>query len=96
MGAGDVFDDVLVQHHAVAHRHQRVKAQVDFALPGGAYFVVMYFHRNARVGQLQHDLTTDILQGVGRRHREVAFLPARAVTQIRPIAVRATVPNTLF
>ena len=49
MRASDVLDDVFVQEHVVSHRHQCVKAQINFALTGGGNFVMMHFNRDARL-----------------------------------------------
>ena len=51
-------------------------------------FVVMDFDRHAGFDQLEDDLRAEVLQGVGRRDREVAFLPARAVAQVGRAALR--------
>ena len=53
----------------------------------------MHFHRHAGLDQLEHHFRAEVLQLVGGRHREVAFLPARPVAEVGRAAVAAAVPN---
>ena len=84
---GDVLDDVLVHHQPVGHLGQGVEPHVDLGLAGGAHLVVVDLDVDAGLDQRQHDLRAEVLQLVGRRHGEVAFLVARPVAEVG-LAVR--------
>ena len=79
---GDVLDDVLVEAHLVAHLHELVEPQVDFALAGGGDFVVLGFDVEPALDHRDHHLVADVHQGIGRRHGEVAFLVAQLVAEV--------------
>ena len=81
--SGDVLDDVLVDHHLVAHLGQRVEPHVDLGLPGGADLVVLHLDAHSRLDELEHDLGTKVLQLVGRRDREVTLLVPRPERHVR-------------
>src|SRR4029453_1604431 len=61
---------------------------------GSCDFVVLAFDRDARFLEFQTHFAADILQGVGRRDREVAFLRADLVTEVWKFFPRA-VPMSL-
>ena len=88
---GDVLDDVLVHMHLVGHLHQAVEAHVDLGLAGGGHFVVLSSTWMPTFSISMHHLGADVLLGVGGRHREVAFLVARLVAEVR-LLVAAGVP----
>ncbi len=77
-----VADDVLVIHHVVRHLLQGREAHVDLALAGGSYLVMMHFHRDADFLHLQNDLGAQILELIGRRHREVALFVPQLVAEV--------------
>ena len=78
----DVADDVLVVLHVVAHRLERREADIDFGLAGGRDFVMLALDRDAGFLKFQAHFVADVLQRVGRRDREIAFLRADLVTEI--------------
>ncbi len=90
-----VLDDVLVHHDLVRHARQRVVPHVDLGLARRTDLMVVDFHLDARRDHRQHDLGAQILQPVGRWHREVALLVARPVAQVGR-SVRAGVPDAFF
>ena len=71
-----------------------LKAHVDFGLAGGGDFVMLLLDPDADLLHLQHHFGADVLQRVGWRYREVAFLVARLVAQIG--AFLAAVPDAFF
>ena len=92
----DVPDDVFVILHVVGHLLHRSETDVDFGLAGGGDFMMLALDRDAGFLQLETHLVADVLQGVGRRNREIAFLRANFVAEIRefflaavPMAFRA-------
>ena len=83
--AGDVLHHVFVDHHPVGHLCQRGEAHVDFALAPRRHFMVVSLYRDAELLKEQHDLTAHVLQGIGRRNREISFLGAQLVSEARAI-----------
>ena len=90
-----VLHEVLVHHELVGHAGERGEPHVDLRLACRPHLVVVDFHLDARRNHRQHDLGAQVLQPVGRRHREVALLVARPVAQVGR-AVRAGVPDAFF
>src|SRR6478735_4540752 len=90
----DVADDVLVVLHVVAHRLERCESDINLGLAGGCDFVMLAFDRDAGFLEFQTHFVADILQGVGRRYREVAFLRADLVAEVWKFFPRA-VPMSL-
>jgi hypothetical protein len=41
VAAGDVLDDVFVEHHRVGGLHERVETEINFRLAGGRDLVVL-------------------------------------------------------
>ena len=78
----DVLNDVLVHHHLVSHLHQSSVTHVDFGLTRGADLVVMNLDIDSGLDQLEDDLRAEVLQLVGRRDREIAFLVARPIGEV--------------
>ena len=79
---GDVADDVLEQHHVVRRLHQLVEPLVDFGLASGGHFVMVALDVQPALDHGLHHLAAQILVMVRGRHREVAFLVARAIAQV--------------
>ena len=73
---------------------ERVEPHVDLGLAGGRHLVVVHLDVDADRLQRQHHLGADVLVAVRRRHREVAFLVARLVAEVR-LLVLAAVPEPL-
>ncbi len=92
---GYVLDDVLVDHHLVAHLREGVEAHVDLGLTRGADLVVLHLDVHAGLDQLEHDLGPQVLELVGRRHREVALLVPRPERQVG-LRVLARVPDAFI
>ena len=92
--AGDVFNDVLVPHDLVGHAQQGIVLHVDLALAGGGDLVVVDLDGNADFYHLQDHLAADVLEGVMRWYREVAFLEAGLVAQVG-VLLAAAVPLAL-
>ena len=90
--AGDVLDDVLVLQHVVGHLDQRSVAHVDLALAAGGDLVMMGLDLEAALDHRQHHLGAHIVQGVGRRTGEIAFLVAELVAEVG-LLVAAGVPG---
>ncbi len=86
-----VFDDVLVQAHAVGDGHQIVKTQVDFRLAGGGDFVMLRLDIESTVDHRHHHLVAQIHQLIGGGDGKVAFLMPQLVAQIRAPALRTIV-----
>ena len=82
---GNVLQDVFVVHHHVAHGPKRRKTDVDFCLTGGRDFMMLPFNRNAGFFQFQTHLISEILESIGRRHREIPFLVTDLVPEIRKL-----------
>ena len=61
---GHVLDDVLVQHHVVAHGHQRVEPQVDLGLARSGHFVVLFFDFQPAILHDHDHLVADVHQCV--------------------------------
>ena len=74
-------DHVFVDLHGVGHLHQRAELDAELVLRG-AHLVVMLLGDDAHVGHHRQHLGAEVLRRVDRRHREVAALGARAVTEI--------------
>src|ERR1039458_1574201 len=87
-----VADYVLIEHHIVRRLHQLVEPLIDLALAAGGHFVVMTLDVQAALDHGLHHFAAQILVVVGRRHREVAFLVARAVAQVVLAAARVPTP----
>ena len=88
-----VLADVLVPGQPVGHLDQRVEAHVDFGLAGRCDLVMLLLDADADALHLEHHLLADILQAVVGGHREVAFLVARLVAEVRTLF--AAVPVAL-
>ena len=73
----------LYFEHVVGHLDQRGEAHVDLALAAGGDFVVLGLDLQAALDHGQHHLGADVVQRVGRRHREIAFLVAELVAEVR-------------
>ena len=86
---GHVADDVFVVLHVVGHLFQRRETNVDLGLAGGRDFVMLALDRDAGFLQLETHFVANVLQGVGRRHREITFLCADLVTEIGKFFARA-------
>ena len=91
--AGHVLDHVLVLEQLVRHLDQRAEAHVDLRLAAGRHLVVLRLDRDADLLEGQHHLAADVLLAVRRRNREVAFLVARLVAEVRAFhAARVPAP----
>ncbi len=66
---------------------ERPELEIDLGLTGRGHLVVLHLDRDAGVDQRQHDLRAHVLRAIDRRHREVAFLVARPMPQLRAAAV---------
>ena len=66
---------------------QRVELHVDLALAGGRHLVVVAFDDHADLLHHQRHLGAQVLQRVGRRHREVALLGAHLVAEVRALVL---------
>ena len=82
--AGDVLDDVLVFQHIVGHFDDGAVPHVNLALTAGRDFVMMSFDVEAAFDHGQHHFGAQIIQSVGRRTREISFLIAELISEIRP------------
>jgi len=76
--------------------HKGAELGADLALASGGHFVVLDFHFNADLFQGLAHFRTQVVQRIGRRHREVATLHARTVAAVGAIQLGATVPGRLF
>ena len=79
--AGDVLDDVLVNHYLVGHLRERVEAEVDLALARRRDLVVVELAGDAKALERQHHLRAEVVQRVVRCGREVALLLADRVAE---------------
>src|SRR5579875_3708945 len=98
VATGHVLGDILVLHQVVRHPGERVEAEVDLSLSGGANLMMMHFNAHADALERQHHIRADILQTVHRRHREIALLISRLIAQIllAVFALLAAVPEPFF
>ena len=74
--------------------HQRLETHVDFGLAAGGHFVVLGFGPDAALHHRQHHFRTNVVQRIGRRHREITFLVAQLVAEVR-LLLAAGVPGAL-
>src|SRR5210317_852679 len=88
----DVLDDVLEPLKSITHAEQGIKAHIDFRLTTGSNFVVNGFDGHADALQHFNHLVTQIDHRVGRGTREVTFLVARLVAEVRELFT-ARVPD---
>ena len=51
MFAADIFNDIFVHHHLIAHLYQRCKPHIDFTLSAGGYLVMMDFNADSCIDQ---------------------------------------------
>ena len=79
-----------------ALRDQGVGADTDFTLASGADFVVMHFDVQAHGFHGSTHGATQVVQGVDRRHREVAAFNARAVADVVAVEIFAGNPGGFF
>ena len=89
---GHVFDDVFVNHHRVGRFDQRVEAVINFRLAGGGDFMVLALDLDAEFLHHQAHLGADVLLRVGGRDREITFLVADLVAEVRHF-IAAGVPD---
>ena len=75
------MDHVFVDLHGVGDLHQRSELDAELVLRR-AHLVVMLLGDHAHVGHHREHLRAEVLRRVDRRHREVAALGARPVTEI--------------
>ena len=54
---GHVLDDVLVNHHRVGGLDQRVKAEINFRLPGRGHFMVLALDLDARAASITRHIS---------------------------------------
>ena len=87
----DIFDDVLILHHIVSHRHHLIETKVNFALPGSTHFVVLALHLQTAIDQCLHHVVTDIHQMIVGRHWKVATLVTDLMAQVGTL-ILATIP----
>ena len=90
-----VLRHVFVLQDVVRHRQERVEAHVDLGLPGGRDLVVLDLDGDADRFQGEHHVAADVLQRIGGRHREIAFLEPDLVTQVSRLLDPARVPPAL-
>ena len=90
---GDVVHHILENLGGIRTLDQRIEAGADFALTGGRHFVVMNFDRHAHLLKDQTHGRADILQRIDRRHREIAALHARPMTDVAVIEYLGRVPR---
>src|ERR1051325_589498 len=91
---GRVPDNVFIEHHVVGRFDQGIKALIDFTLSGGSDLVVMAFDIETAFDHGLDHFGAQILIVVGGWDREVAFLIARAITEV--IFLAAGIPPALF
>src|SRR5690606_19435919 len=93
VGMGNVVYAVLEDLYFVGLLGQGVGANADFTLASGRHFVVVYFHVQAHLGHGGTHGSTQVVQAVYRRHREVAALDARTVTDVVAVEIFAGNPG---
>ena len=81
VGLRHVVDHVFVDLHRVGHLDQRSELDAELVLCR-TDLVVMLLGDDAHIGHDREHLRAEVLRRVDRRHREVAALGARAVTEI--------------
>lgn len=77
-----VLDDVLVQHHAVAHFGELAEGDADFALAARSDFVVMQVDFDTGVFEVTDDVVADFGQAVDGGSRDIAALVTGATTRV--------------
>ena len=74
--------------------HERGVPHVDLALAAGGHLVMLGLDLQAALDHGQHHLGAQVVQGVGGRAGEIAFLVAQLVAEVR-LLVAAGVPGAL-
>ena len=87
IGMGDVPHRVFQDLHPVGALHQAVELGADLILAHRSHFMVMDFALDALLLQCKHHGVADILQRIGRRHREVAALDRGAVAHVAALVL---------
>ncbi len=90
-----VLEHILVHHHLVGHPAQVLEPHAYLALACGGDLVVVHLALDASLHELDHRAGAEVLQGIGRRHREVPLLVPWPVTVVDPVDVVAGVPYAL-
>ena len=93
---GHVVYAVLQDLNFVSLAGQGVGAYADFTLASGTHFVVVYFNFQSHGFHGGTHGTTQVVQAVDRRNREVAAFYARAVANVVAIEVFAGNPGRFF
>ena len=93
VGVSDVMDAVLENLHLVRLAYQGVGANADLALAGRAHFVVMDFHVEIHRFHGGTHGTTQVVQRIHRRYREIAAFHAGAVADVVAVKVLAGYPG---
>ena len=96
IGVRHVVDHVLHALQPVGTLHQRRKLRADLALAGTCHLVVVNFHGHAHLLQQHDHFRAHVLEGIHRRHRQIAALHARAMTAVEAIELPVGRPRGLF
>ena len=96
VGSCHVPDRVLHDLQPVGALHERGKACTDFALTGGAHFVMMNFAGNALLFEQRHHFGADVGERVNRRNREIAALERSAMAEVAAFVLDLAGPRTFF
>ena len=91
----DVVDRVLEDLHLIGLLHQAAGADADLALAAGGHFVVVHLDLEAHLLEGFAHRGADVLEGIDRRHREVAALDAGAMAHVAFGVGLVGVPGTL-
>ena len=95
-GVCDVLHDVLQDQYFVSLLHQGTELHADFTLTCGRDFVVMDFDNQTHVFKGVTHSTTEILERVDRRHREIPPLGAWTMAHVTVFIDLLRVPTGLF
>ena len=92
MFLGDIFQDVLVEHHGVGGLDEGVETKIDFGLAARGDFMMLTLDAHTQLLQDEAHFGADILLSIDRGHWEIAFLVTNLVAQIGHL-IAAGVPN---
>ena len=78
-----ILDDVLEQEHRIGTGEQRCEPEIDLRLTRGCDLMMLRFHVETDGHEILRHLVAQVLEVIRRRDREVAFLVARLVREVR-------------
>src|ERR1051326_5289296 len=88
-----ILKDIFVERDLVCGLGQGLYANTHFTLARRGHFVMMQLNRDAHLAHAKHRLVAELLEAVGGRAREIAFLIPRLIAQVG-LLLTARVPNS--